>query len=75
MTTEPDGTEDNWQDTPEHLIEAAFGIICNVDNGMWRSGLHATQRLEWREAAARWMARWGRMSRAGVIEGVPVEAQ
>lgn len=40
-----------------HLLEAAWGIIANVDdgNGLGASGVeYSHQTAEWREAAERW---------------------
>ena len=57
---EPDGTEDAWPNTHDGLIEAAYGLLCNVDGSVqgW------AQSDEWVQAADRWMARYDRVIRA-----------
>lgn len=53
--TRPD--DKPWPDSD--MLEAAMGIICNVDSGNW-----AIQRPEWREAAERWIAAYHRQLKA-----------
>ena len=42
------------EDTKEQLIESAWGLISNVDNGDW-----STQNVKWKAAAVRYRSRFG----------------
>jgi hypothetical protein len=54
--------EKGWPDN--HMLEAAMGIISNVDSGNWN------QRADWLKAARQWLEAYARL-----IPSVPLQTE
>lgn len=55
-----ESAQSGWE-FPRDLLEAAMGLICNVDQGGWQ------QQPEWMEAASKWLEAHGRATASGAV--------
>lgn len=51
---------------PADLLEAAMGLLCNVDQGNWGDPING-QTQEWGEAAARWLKAYNEALSHGMV--------